>query len=221
MSETLVTVVGNVATQPELRQTSTGVPVARFRVATTERRYDRSGDRWTDGHTSFYTVWAWRALGENVCGSIAMGEPVIIQGKLRITEREDKGQSYLSASIDAVAVGHDLSRGTSAFRRVFKSRGDWGDRSPDTSGGTAVSDAMWMQPPPAGSGAAGEPGEEGLAAQQAATSVPTIPPLKPEGARGRASSKSRSSSSTSGLTGSSGSSGSATAKTREPELVPS
>lgn len=58
MSETLVTVVGNVATQPVLKNTASGVPMTRFRLATTERRWDRAEDRWTDGHTSFFTVWA-------------------------------------------------------------------------------------------------------------------------------------------------------------------
>jgi single-strand DNA-binding protein len=148
MSETYVTVVGNVATHPELRQTSSGVPVTRFRLATTERRYDRASDRWSDGHTNFYTVWAWRNLGENVCGSLAMGEPVIVQGKLRVVEREDKGQNYVSASIDAATIGHDLSRGTSAFRRVFKARGEWGDRAAEEAGEPTVSDDTWLQPPP-------------------------------------------------------------------------
>lgn len=130
MSEILVTLVGNVATQPELKQTSAGVPVARFRVATTERRFDRAGDRWTDGHTSFFTVWAWRSLGENVAGSVGIGEPVIVQGRLRVHDREDKGQNYLTANVDAVTVGHDLNRGTSAFRRVLKPRTEWADRAP-------------------------------------------------------------------------------------------
>lgn len=133
MSETLVTIVGNVATQPELKQTSTGVPVTRFRLATTERRYDRTEERWNDGHTSFYTVWAWRTLGENVAGSVGIGEPLVVQGRLRVHEREDKGQGFVSASIDAVAVGHDMSRGTSAFRRVLKARAELVDPLPDPS----------------------------------------------------------------------------------------
>jgi single-strand DNA-binding protein len=138
MSETLVTLVGNVATQPELKQTSSGVPVVRFRLASTERRYDRAAERWTDGHTSFYTVWTWRSLAENVSGSVGIGEPVIVQGRLRVHEREENGQSFLSASVDAVAVGHDLTRGTSAFRRMFKPRTEWTDRLPGAPGPVAV-----------------------------------------------------------------------------------
>jgi single-strand DNA-binding protein len=126
MSETLVTVVGNVATQPVLKNTASGVPMARFRLATTERRWDRAEDRWKDGRTSFFTVWAYRVLGENLAASLGLGEPVIVQGRLRVLEREDrredKGQSYVTVAIEAVAVGHDLSRGMSAFRRVVKAR---------------------------------------------------------------------------------------------------
>lgn len=137
MSETLVTVVGNVASQPGLKVTSAGVPVVRFRVATTERRFDRTAERWADGHTSYYTVWAWRALGENVMASVGVGEPVVVQGRLRVQEREDKGQVHLSVNIDAVTVGHDLARGTSAFRRVFAARADQGER-PSPSGAPAA-----------------------------------------------------------------------------------
>lgn len=138
MNETLVTVVGNVATQPEARQTGTGVPVTRFRLATTERRYDRAADRWTDGQTSFYTVWAYRTLGENVSASVGLGEPLIVQGRLRVHEWEDKGQPRSTTLIDAVAIGHDLSRGTSAFRRVARGRPELVEAHDKTGGGAAA-----------------------------------------------------------------------------------
>jgi single-strand DNA-binding protein len=122
MNETLVTIVGNVATQPEFRKTGSEVPVARFRLATTARRWDRESGAWSDGHTSFYTVWAWRALGENVMASVGIGEPLVVQGRLRVREEDREGKRWTSAEIDAVAVGHDLSRGTSAFRRITQGR---------------------------------------------------------------------------------------------------
>jgi single-strand DNA-binding protein len=119
MNETLVTVVGNVATQPEMKKTSSGAAAARFRLATTARRWDRERGAWTDGHTSFYTVWAWRVLAENLMASVGIGEPLVVQGRLRVREETDAdGRRWTSAEIDAVAVGHDLTRGTSAFRRV-------------------------------------------------------------------------------------------------------
>ncbi|MEX2981486.1 single-stranded DNA-binding protein [Streptomyces sp. C36] len=122
MNETVVTVVGNVATQPDFREAANGSAVSRFRLAATVRRWDREREEWADAYTSFYTVWAWRTLAANVVGSVSVGEPVIVQGKLRIQEQEREGKRWLSADIDAASIGHDLTRGTSAFRRVSPAR---------------------------------------------------------------------------------------------------
>ncbi|MEU5190626.1 single-stranded DNA-binding protein [Streptomyces klenkii] len=122
MNETLVTVVGNVATEPDYREAANGSSSARFRLAASVRRWDRSKEEWADAYTSFYTVWAWRALAANVVASLGVGEPVVVQGKLRIREEEREGKRWLSADIDAVSIGHDLSRGTSVFRRVTQPR---------------------------------------------------------------------------------------------------
>lgn len=122
MNETLVTVVGNVATQPDFREASNGAAVARFRLAATVRRWDRGREEWADAHTSFYSVWAWRTLASNVVASVTVGEPLIVCGKLRITSQERDGKRWVSADIDALSIGHDLARGTSAFRRVSPAR---------------------------------------------------------------------------------------------------
>lgn len=118
MSETLVTLVGNAATHPDYRETASGVAVARFRLAVTARRWDRGQTAWTDAHTSFYTVSAWRGLAQNVIASVSVGDPLLVRGRLRVQEQEREGRRWTTADIDAVAVGHDLTRGTSAFRRV-------------------------------------------------------------------------------------------------------
>ncbi|MFG2096332.1 single-stranded DNA-binding protein [Streptomyces sp. NPDC048612] len=125
MNDTMVTLVGNAATAVEHRLTAAGVTVARFRLAATSRRWDKAQERWTDGETSFYTVRSWRGLADNVAASVAVGEPLIVQGRLRLREGEQPpekgGQRWFSAEVDAVAVGHDLTRGTAAFRRVLRS----------------------------------------------------------------------------------------------------
>ncbi|MET9294307.1 single-stranded DNA-binding protein [Streptomyces sp. NPDC003077] len=125
MNETTVTLVGNAATAVEHRQTVTGVPVARFRLATTTRRWDKERG-WTDGETSFYTVRAWRSLADNVAASVAVGEPLVVRGRLRVREGEQPqergGKRWFSADVDADAIGHDLARGTAAFRRVSRVR---------------------------------------------------------------------------------------------------
>ncbi|MFF5444600.1 single-stranded DNA-binding protein [Streptomyces sp. NPDC012888] len=119
MNETLVTLVGHVATQVDYRDTPTG-PSARFRFAVTPRFLDRRNDAWTDGPTSFYTVWARRTLATNLAGSVAIGEPLMVHGRLRVRDEEREGRKWFSADVEAVAIGHDLNRGTAAFRRVVK-----------------------------------------------------------------------------------------------------
>ncbi|MFF7654541.1 single-stranded DNA-binding protein [Streptomyces sp. NPDC007983] len=138
MNETWTTVVGNAATRPDFWETAAGVAVARFRLAATVRRWDRKTEGWVDAYTSFYTVWAWRTLAANVAASVSLGEPLLVHGTLRVREREKdqerekarsgavEGESgpkrWITAEIDAVAVGHDLTRGTSAFRRVSQAK---------------------------------------------------------------------------------------------------
>ncbi|MFF7411202.1 single-stranded DNA-binding protein [Streptomyces lydicus] len=136
MNDTMVTLVGNAATAVEHRQTTAGVTVARFRLAATSRRWDKAQERWTDGETSFYTVRSWRGLADNVAASVAVGEPLVVQGRLRLREGEQPpergGQRWFSAEVDAVAIGHDLSRGTAAFRRVVRAARAAADFVPET-----------------------------------------------------------------------------------------
>lgn len=130
MNDTLVTLVGNVATQPEYRDSVAG-GMARFRFAVTARRWDRRTQLWSDGPTSFYTVWAWRTLAANLAGSVSVGEPLVVHGRLRVREEERDGQRRFSADLEAVAVGHDLTRGTSAFKRVAKADTSLTERAKD------------------------------------------------------------------------------------------
>ncbi|MEU8538411.1 single-stranded DNA-binding protein [Streptomyces sp. NPDC048717] len=143
MSETTVTLVGNVATNVEYRDTATG-GVARFRFAVSARRWDRERAVWTDGPTSFYTVSAWRALAVNLAASVSVGEPLVVHGRLKIREEELDGRRKTFVDVAATAVGHDLTRGTAAFRRAVRAvrevretpasappptgEGDWGKR---------------------------------------------------------------------------------------------
>ncbi|MEU1037175.1 single-stranded DNA-binding protein [Streptomyces sp. NPDC005551] len=155
MNETMVCAVGNVATQPVYRELGSGAS-ARFRLAVTARYWDREKSTWTDGHTNFFTVWANRALATNVGASLSVGDPVIVQGRLKVRTEVREGQSRTSADIDAVAVGHDLSRGTSAFRRpsgkgesgvpaASRAEPEW-----ETDPGSRTASAAQEQPVPAG-----------------------------------------------------------------------
>ncbi len=119
MNETMICAVGNVATTPVFRDLTNG-PSVRFRLAVTARYWDREKNAWTDGHTNFFTVWANRQLATNASGSLAVGDPVVVQGRLKVRTDVREGQSRTSADIDAVAIGHDLARGTAAFRRTAR-----------------------------------------------------------------------------------------------------
>jgi single-strand DNA-binding protein len=121
MNDTQVTLVGCVATRIDYKDTVNG-PSARFRFAVTPRYFDKRAEAWTDGATSFYTVWARRALAVNLAGSVSVGEPLVVHGRLRVREDppDGEGKRWISAEIDATAIGHDLNRGTAAFRRVVK-----------------------------------------------------------------------------------------------------
>ncbi|MFF9065095.1 single-stranded DNA-binding protein [Streptomyces sp. NPDC014891] len=135
MNDTTVTLVGNVATAVEYRDTATG-GVARFRFAVTARRWDRERGLWSDGPTSFYTVSAWRSLGANLAASVSVGEPLVVHGRLRVREDERDGRRTTFVDVAALAVGHDLSRGTAAFRRAARPVG--ADQGPGAQHGPGV-----------------------------------------------------------------------------------
>ncbi|MBB4925736.1 single-stranded DNA-binding protein [Kitasatospora kifunensis] len=122
MNETLVTMIGNVASAVSYGQTPAGVPTANFRLAATERRYDRTRGEWVDGETNWVTVNAWRWLAANVVSSLGKGDPVVVSGRLRVKEWEDGGKRRSVVEIDARVVGHDLGRGTSAFRWAVRGK---------------------------------------------------------------------------------------------------
>lgn len=131
MNETYVTVVGNVVADPDRRVTQSGAPFVAFRVASTVRRRNRDGE-FVDGATSYYGVTAFRALGFNVGNSVRKGDPVLVHGRQRVNQWQRSDGTYgTSIEIDAYHVGHDLSRGTSAFTRLAKSQMDASDRLSD------------------------------------------------------------------------------------------
>ncbi|GAA1958264.1 hypothetical protein GCM10009738_35610 [Kitasatospora viridis] len=124
MNETVVTMIGNVASPVQYGQTAGGIAMANFRMAATERRYDRARGEWVDGDTNWVTVIAWRHLATNVVSSIEKGQPVVVSGRLRVREWEDDGKRRSVVEIDARSIGHDLGRGTSAFRWSVRGRSE-------------------------------------------------------------------------------------------------
>ncbi|MEU9291290.1 single-stranded DNA-binding protein [Streptomyces sp. NPDC048275] len=105
--ETIVTVTGNLVADPEIRFTEKGTPVARFRVASTPRVYDRSTGQWTDSESLFITCTVWRHVAEHVCECLQRGMHVIVQGRLRqrsYTDREGIKRTVFDLDADDVGL---------------------------------------------------------------------------------------------------------------------
>ena len=119
MFDTNIVIVGNVLTPPEWRHTTkTNTLVANFRVASTSRRFDKDNNRWVDGDTLRVRVTCWRRLAENVGASIAVGDPVVVVGRLYTRDWTDAdNNARISYEMEAVAVGHDLARGRTRLYR--------------------------------------------------------------------------------------------------------
>ncbi|MET8121766.1 single-stranded DNA-binding protein [Micromonospora sp. NPDC005189] len=119
MFDTYVTIVGNVLTAPEWRRTTqSNTLVANFKVASTARRLDRESGRWVDGNSLRVRVNCWRKLAEGVAASVMVGDPVVVCGRLYTRDwTDDAGNHRTLYELEAVAVGHDLSRGRARFLR--------------------------------------------------------------------------------------------------------
>ena len=107
--ETVITVVGNLVDDPELRFTPSGAAVAKFRVASTPRTFDRQTNEWKDGESLFLTCSVWRQAAENVAESLTRGTRVVVQGRLKQRSYEDReGVKRTVYELDVEEVGASL-----------------------------------------------------------------------------------------------------------------
>lgn len=116
-----VTILGRVGGDPNRSETTTGVPVVNFRVASPQRRFDQKTQTWIETGTNWYNVSAFRQLAEHAKSSLHSGDGVIVTGRLKLREWESGGRKGLSADIDADAIGHDLRWGASAYVKARSS----------------------------------------------------------------------------------------------------
>lgn len=128
-----ITLTGLVATTPRHLTTSEGLAITSFRLASSQRRFDRPSNRWVDGDTNWYTVSTFRALAENAAASVSKGDRVVVSGKLRIRDWENTDRSGTTVEVEAETLGHDLSWGISTYTRNSSStevstvtEDDWG-----------------------------------------------------------------------------------------------
>ncbi|MFF8840539.1 single-stranded DNA-binding protein [Streptomyces sp. NPDC015130] len=145
--ETVITVVGNLVDDPELRFTPQGAAVAKFRVASTPRVFDRQTNEWKDGDSLFLTCSVWRQAAENVAESLARGMRVIVQGRLKQRSYEDReGVKRTVYELDVDELGPCLK---SATAKVTKAGGRGGQQG-GGGGGWGGSGGGGQQAAPAG-----------------------------------------------------------------------
>jgi single-strand DNA-binding protein len=147
--ETVITLVGNLVDDPELRFTPSGAAVANFRVASTPRTYDRQTGEWKDGESLFISCSVWRQAAENVAESLQRGMRVIVQGRLKSRSYEDReGNKRTVFEIDVDEVGPSLRSATAKVSKTMRSGpgGDSGGGYGGGSGGGQPQNDPWATP---------------------------------------------------------------------------
>ena len=168
--ETVITVVGNLVDDPELRFTPSGAAVAKFRVASTPRIFDRQTNEWKDGEGLFLTCSVWRQAAENVAESLQRGMRVVVQGRLKQRSYEDReGVKRTVYELDVEEVGPSLKNATAKVTKTTgrggqgggqggygggqQGGGNWGGGpggGGQQGGGGAPADDPWATSAPAG-----------------------------------------------------------------------
>ena len=130
--DTVITVIGNLTSDPELRWTPSGAAVANFTIASTPRTLDRSTQEWKDGDPLFLTCTAWRDLAEHIAESLAKGTRVILTGRLRLSRWEtEQGEKRSAYGLEVDEIGPSLRYATASVTKVARS----GDGPRSGSGG--------------------------------------------------------------------------------------
>ncbi|MEA9986211.1 MULTISPECIES: single-stranded DNA-binding protein [Subtercola] len=112
-----IALTGVVATAPRHITTSEGLDITSFRLASSQRRFDKNRQTWVDMGTNWYTVTAFRQLASNLAVSVQKGDRVVTAGRIRIREWENGEKSGTTIEIEAETVGHDLAWGNSLFTK--------------------------------------------------------------------------------------------------------
>jgi single-strand DNA-binding protein len=177
--ETVITLVGNLVEDPELRFTPSGAAVANFRVASTPRTFDRQNNEWKDGETLFLSCSVWRQAAENVAESLQRGMRVIISGRLKSRSYETReGEKRTVFEIDVDEVGPSLKTATAKVTKTTRSGGGGGYGS-----GSSDNDPWATQASPAaaqsGGGAqgSGAPSSDPWASTGSTTTTSEDPPF--------------------------------------------
>jgi single-strand DNA-binding protein len=164
--DTVITVIGNLTADPELRFTPSGAAVANFTVASTPRMFDRQTNEWKDGEALFLRCNIWREAAENVAESLTRGSRVIVSGRLKQRSFETReGEKRTVVELEVDEIGPSLKYATAKVNKASRSGGGGGgfggggggSRQPAAqSGGGAASEDPWGSAPASGSFGGGD-----------------------------------------------------------------
>ena len=158
--ETVLTIVGNLTGDPELRFTPSGAAVANFTVASTPRTFDKASNEWKDGETLFMRCSVWRDAAENVAESLARGTRVIVTGRLKSRSYETKeGEKRTVIEMDVDEVGPSMKYATAKVNKTSRGGGGGGGFGGGDSGGAQQD--PWATGGSAPSGGASQGGQGG------------------------------------------------------------
>jgi single-strand DNA-binding protein len=173
--DTLITIVGNLTADPELRFTPSGAAVANFTIASTPRTFDRQSNEWKDGETLFMRCSVWREAAENVAESLTRGTSVIAQGRLQSRTFDTKeGEKRTVVEMQVDEIGPTLRRATAKVTKAQRGGGGaggfggggggggygggqqgGGQQGGSQQGGGQQADDPWATGPSAGSSSSG------------------------------------------------------------------
>ena len=150
--DTVITLVGNLVDDPELRFTPSGAAVAKFRVASTPRFLDRQTNEWKDGESLFLSCNVWRQAAENAAETLQRGMRVIVQGRLKQRSYETKeGEKRTVYEVEVDEVGPSLRNATAKVSKTTRSG------SGGSFGGSTGGDDPWASAAPSGGDSWGSP----------------------------------------------------------------
>ena len=156
-----ITVIGNLTDDPELRFTSSGAAVAKFRIASTPRFLDRQTNEWKDGEPLFLQCNIWRQAAENVAESLQRGARVIVTGRLRQRTYETReGEKRTVMELEVDEVGPSLRYATAKVQKMSRSSGGGGGFGSGGGNNGGGFDDPWASAVPAGGGSGNSFDEE-------------------------------------------------------------
>jgi single-strand DNA-binding protein len=163
--DTVITVIGNLTADPELRFTASGAAVASFTIASTPRTFDKNSNEWKDGEALFLRCSLWRQAAENAAESLTRGMRVIAQGRLQQRSYETReGEKRTVIELQVEEIGPSLKYASAKVNRTTRGSstgGGFGSSGSDSgsggSGASAPADDPWGSAAPAGGGFSEEP----------------------------------------------------------------